>query len=95
MTEPPLVELQPHEWRLKGAKRAKPPKPFTPQPTVPRGKAIYHSPIFGFLAVVFGIWAACVIAWAHSTPGQNAWTIAFISMGPISLMLVIMWLADD
>jgi len=88
----PDIELDPHEWRLKGTKRI---KPFKPQPKIPPSKPIYYSPVFSVLAWIFGIWAACVITLAHSVPGQDPWVIALISLGPIGIMLGLMVFFDN
>lgn len=84
------IELEPHEWRLKGAKRI---KPFKPQPKVPLGKPIYSSPIFSILAVAFGVWA--VVAFAVIPHDTARWVIFSVAFGPISLMLILMVLFDD
>jgi hypothetical protein len=86
------LDLDPHEWRLKGSKRI---KPFKKQPEIPRGREAYSRPIFTVLAIMAGLWAAVVIIWAHANPGQNPWMIGPLSMGPGLLMLALMILRDD
>lgn len=87
------IDLQPHEWRLKGTKRVKPPPTFKPQPRVPAGKPIYYSRVFSVLAWIFGIWAAAILTWA---PEQMAgWKLLLIAYGPVGLMLTLMVLFDD
>lgn len=84
------IELEPHEWRLKGAKCI---KPFKPQPKVPLGKPLYYSPIFSVLAVAFGIWP--VLALLIVPHGTVRWLALAIAFGPIAVMLTLMVLFDD
>jgi hypothetical protein len=90
MSETPLIELERHEWRLKGARRV---TPFKKQPARPSGRE--RGPLVKWMMTFFGVWAGLVIIWAHEVPGQNPWIIAPISIGPGLLALLIMLLNDD
>lgn len=89
MSEPPEIELDRHEWRLKGAKRI---KAFKKQPRAPIGRE--RGPLAKFLVTLCGIWAGCVIIWAHQVHGQNPWVIGPIALGPGLFVLFIMHMND-
>lgn len=84
------IELDPSEWRLKGARRI---KAFKKQPAVPIGNPAYRGG-FRFLVTVCGIWAGIVITWARATPGQDPLTIAAVALGPGLILLGLLVLFD-
>jgi hypothetical protein len=88
MSDRPPLDLEPHEWRLKGAKRT---KPFRPPPMAP------YKPTTGLIKLLTwlsGIW--CAICWIVVKQFDHAdgLTVFIISMGPFLVLAFVLIIRD-
>lgn len=82
------IDLDPHEWRLRGAKRI---KPFRPQPRPPAKQA---GPALKVWTWITGIWCALCMIVVKQFDHADGFTMFCIAAGPFLVTALILILTD-
>lgn len=82
------IDLDPHEWRLKGTKRI---KPFKPQPVPPDRPT---GPLLKFFTWLMGIWCGICLIVVKQFDHADGFLVFCIAAGPFLVTALILILID-